>query len=106
MKLAPAAVVLCVLAVGAGFALGRATAGDDAPQLAPTGPREYTLGIGDSLRVPSVAVYCGVDVEARRSRLHCGRLVQKPGFDVSFERRRTVVGRVGEPSQVTVFAER
>ena len=106
MKIVASAVVLCIVAVGAGFALGRTTADEDATQRAPTAPREYTLRVNDSLRVPSVAVYCAVDVEARGPRLHCGRLVQAPEFDVSFERRRIVVGRVGDPSQVTVFPER
>jgi hypothetical protein len=105
MKIVASAVALCLIAVGAGFALGRVTSDDGAAGSPREGPREYTLRVGDSLRVPSVAVYCGVDVEARRSRLHCGRLVRIPGFDVSFERRRTVVTRVGDPSQVTVFPE-
>jgi hypothetical protein len=105
MKIVAGAIALCLIAAGAGFALGRVTSDDGTAGRPQEGPLEYTLRVGDTLRVPSVAVYCGVDVEARRSRLHCGRLVQTPGFDVSFERRRTVVGRVGDPSQVTIFPE-
>ena len=68
---------LCLLALAAAFALGRATAEETAAKRPPgSSPREFVGRVGDTLRVPSVAVYCGVDVEARRPRLHCGRLIR------------------------------
>jgi hypothetical protein len=61
--------------------------------------------VGDAVRVPSVGLYCTVDVEAFRPRFLCSRLAGTRGYDVSFERNRTVVGRVGDPGEVTTFRE-
>jgi len=53
-----------------------------------------------------LALYCGIDIEAFRPRLLCGHLGLKPGYQVSFERDRTVVIRVGDPGDQRVFPER
>ena len=101
-----AGIMLCVVALTGAFALGRATAdGSDAASVPSPGAHEFVGRIGDTVKIPSIALYCAVDVEARRSRFHCGRLAPDPRYDVSFERTRTVVGRVGDPSQITVFPE-
>jgi V8-like Glu-specific endopeptidase len=97
---------LFVLAAAAAFSLGRATADNTSNVTGERGSREFIGRIGDTMRIPSVAVYCGIDVEARRPRLLCGRLGVSPRYQVSLERNRTVVIRVGDPGQIRVFPER
>jgi hypothetical protein len=105
MRIAIVAALVAAAAVAA-FLLGRLTADDAADSITGRTPTEFVAQVGDTMRVPSIGVYCGVDVEARRTRLHCTRLAQAPSYDVSLERKRTVVGRVGDPGRTQVFPER
>jgi hypothetical protein len=67
--------------------------------------RNLTGRIGDTLRVPSIGLYCSVHIEARRPTFLCGHAGQRPRYQVSFERHRTVVVTVGDPGRRTIFPE-
>jgi hypothetical protein len=97
---------LLIVAATTAFVVGRTTAPDTSG--APVEPRngDFTGRIGDTFRVPSIALYCSVSVEALRSRLLCGHLGLRPRYQVSFERNRTVVIAVGDPGNITVYPER
>jgi hypothetical protein len=97
--------VLFVVAVGA-FALGRATgnAGDDADPGLRGG--NLIIDVGDELEVPSIALFCKSYVELRTSKLLCNRTGQAARWQVIFERQRTEIGRIGDPGDLRIFAER
>jgi hypothetical protein len=95
--------VLCVLIAGVAFTVGRATA-DSTPD--PERPRDFVVGIGDTVRIPAVDALCGAHIEARQPRFLCGRTASGSRFQVAFDPRRTVVIPVGDPGQIRVFSER
>lgn len=96
-----------VLATTGGFALGRATTGGDALELSDDlHGRDVILRIGDQLRIPSIDLFCVIDVELERiPRMLCNHTGRRPRYQVRFERDRTEVGRIGFPGDVRVFRE-
>jgi hypothetical protein len=105
MRVAILAVAL-VLAVGA-FALGRATAGNGGDGAEPgLGNGDLTVDVGDELEVPSVALFCKSYVELGTSKLLCNRTGKAARWQVIFERERTEIGRIGDPGDQRIFAER
>jgi hypothetical protein len=106
MKIVMLAALLTVTATAA-FALGRITAADEGPEVnTETSGKQVTLRIGDSLRVPSVALLCVSSVELDIAKVFCDRTGRNPRYEVVFERNRTVIGRIGDPGDQKVFPER
>jgi hypothetical protein len=106
MKIVIFAALLTVTATAA-FSLGRITAANDVPDV-PTEStgKQVTLRIGDSLRVPSVALLCVIYVELNIAKVLCDRTGRNPRYEVIFERERTVIGRIGDPGDQEAFPER
>jgi hypothetical protein len=106
MKIVILAALLTVTATAA-FALGRITAANEgASANTETIGKPLTLRMGDSLRVPSVALLCVTYVELDIAKVLCDRTGRNPRYEVVFERNRTVVGRIGDPGDQRVFPER
>jgi hypothetical protein len=98
-------ITLLIVVAAIAFATARTTTSGESATPDST-ERELTGRIGDSILVPSIGLYCSVEIEARRPRFLCGRLGQRPRYQVSFEKLRTVVITVGAPGRRTVFLER
>jgi hypothetical protein len=62
--------------------------------------------VGDELEAPSVALFCTSYVELGTSKLLCNRTGQAARWQVIFERERTEIGRIGDPGDQRIFAER
>jgi len=100
-----AALVIVTSAVA--FALGWTAARNTAPEGSAKASGEDVTGrIGDVFRVPSVALFCVIDVEADGPRLLCNRTGGNPRYQVRMYRERTEVGRIGRPGEAKVFPER
>jgi hypothetical protein len=99
--------VLVTVAAVSAFVLGRTTGGNGVPD-APveTDERELTGRIGDSIRFPSLALYCLSYVEVDRPKLLCERTGERPHYEVIFERERTILVRIGDPGDQKVFPEK
>jgi hypothetical protein len=100
-------VALVAITATAGFVLGRITdanGGSGAPSDTPS--KEVTLRTGDTARVPSVSLLCVTYVELEVAKMLCDRTGTDPRYEVIFERERTLIGRIGDPGDETVFPER
>jgi hypothetical protein len=97
-----ALVVCCIVAVGAGFALGRATTASSAAAAGKS--RVYTGRAGDVLRVPAAAARCTVSREAGATNLICVH-TPRARYSVVFYRDNLFVYRNGNPDN-PVFSAR
>lgn len=99
---------LLIVAATAAFALGRTTAPDAVPEApAKTNHRDIAVRLGDTFRVPSLELNCVFAVEAEvRQRFFCLHTGTRSRYQVAFERDRTFVYRIDDPSKFTVFPER
>jgi hypothetical protein len=107
MRISILAVLLILFGIAA-FALGRTTASDRGPDV-PTDSdwKDVTLRVGDQLHVPSIALFCRIDLELERiPRMACHREGQQARYQVRFGRDWTEVGRLGDPGNVRTFPER
>jgi hypothetical protein len=102
-----AVAVLVIVCAASAFALGRSTTRDTASEgSTETSGRDVTGRIGDVFRVPSVALFCAIDVEADGPRLLCNHTGDNPRYQVRMYRKKTEVGRIGRPGGAKVFRER
>jgi hypothetical protein len=88
----------------AAFAFGRASAAETRDENA-SGNRELSGDVGDTVRIPTIGLYCSVEIEAFEPRFLCGRLDAREGYQVSFEKERTVVVKLGDPGDAVVYRD-
>ena len=104
MRIAIAALLVALIAA-ASFAFGRITA-PTAGGASENGGQDLTANQGSVVRVPDVELLCTVAFEISEAMFVCNRTGERPSFQVVFYRDRTAVGRIGDPGDQRVFAER
>lgn len=105
--LVPALLVVAVASMA--FVVGRTTApSSGAPETSTR--KNMTLRSGDQFRVPSIALFCSVNVELYRPAsyrpvLRCYRETRRPSWEAILARDRTRLVRIGDPGDQRVFPE-
>jgi hypothetical protein len=99
------AVFVLALSTMMAFALGRSTAPSGSTE-SEISRQDITANQGAVVRVPDVELLCSVAFEISEAMFLCNRTGDRPRFQIVFYRNRTTVGRIGDPGDQRVFAER